>query len=191
MASPDPLPAAALESVARQLGEFLSLPKPALTRALGKVSQPEVRESLAVCFVTAEQVTHPPADLGVLARPTGIWHHQVRTAAGPTHMARSRQQGFGGSDLEVEQWIASPIAKKLDEAMAWVDRSLPNDEAIVRLLAIPAYYVHALLLIRGKKYTAVLVDQPEGFTQLHYRKQYPLRDFLKRLAKERMSGTLV
>jgi hypothetical protein len=60
----------------------------------------------------------------------------------------------------------------------------------VRLLVIPAYYVHALLLVRGRRYSAVLVDQPDGFTRLKYQKEYPLRDFLRRLAKERPAGTL-
>jgi hypothetical protein len=55
---------------------------------------------------------------------------------------------------------------------------------------IPAYFVHALLIIRGKKYSATLVDQPPGFTELREGKEYPLRKFLKRLAKEKPSGTL-
>jgi hypothetical protein len=191
MARADPIPPPALQAVAKQLGQLLAIPQPAATSALGKITQPELAESLAVCIVTAEQVKNPPKNLNVLAQPSGIWHHQVRTGAGPTHMARSRQQGFGGFDLHVEQWFQSPIAGKLDEAINWVDQSIPNDGVTVRLLFIPAYYVHALLLIRGGKYSAVLVDQPAGFTQLEYRKEYPLGDFLKRLSKEKMASSLI
>lgn len=192
MAQPDPLPAGAPQAVVQQLGEFLSEPGPGAALALSRTSQPELRESLAICFVSAEQVHHPPTDLGPLVQPTGVWHHQVRTATGATHMAISRQQGFGRADVQVEQFVESPIAPKLDAAMAWVDRTLSTDAtAVVRLLLIPAYYVHALVIIRKRKYSAVLVHQPSNFKQLQYEKEYSLRDFLKRLAKERMSTTLL
>jgi hypothetical protein len=191
MATADPLPQAALQSVAAQLGQFLAAPPAQTPAALAVVQQPELAESLAVCFVTAAQVEDPPKDLGVLARPSGYWHHQVRTAAGATHMARSSRQGFAGTDdMQVEQLVASPVAAKIDAAIAWVDEEHPDDDATVRLLVIPAYYVHALLMVRGEKYSAVLADQPPGFTELKERKEYPLRKFLKRLAKESPSGTL-
>jgi hypothetical protein len=190
MATTDPLPKAVLQSVAEQLGQLLALPRATVAGTLGELKQPRLTESLVVCFVTAEQVAHPPRDLSVLARPSGIWHHQVRTAGGPTHFARSRQLELKGIDLQVEQWTESPIAAKLDEALAWIDDSLPND-ATVRLLVIPSYYVHALLLLRGRKSSVVLVDQPPGFTRLAYRKEYPLGTFLKRLAKETPSASLM
>lgn len=105
-------------------------------------------------------------------------------------MARSSRQGFGETDLQVEQWVESPIAAKIDAAIAWVDEAHPDDDVTVRLLVIPAYYVHALLLIRNKKYAAVLVDQAPGFKKLKYQVEYKLKEFLKRLAKEKSSGTL-
>ena len=189
MANADPLPQAALQSVAEQLGQFMAGP-PAAAHALAKVKQPELAESLAICFVTAAQVAKPPKDLGVLTRPSGSWHHQIRSAAGATHTARSSRQGFGETDLQVEQWFESPIAPKIDSAITMVDEAHPDDDATIRLMVIPAYFVHALLIIRDKKYSAVLVDQPPGFTELKEGKEYPLRKFLKRLAKEKSSGTL-
>src|SRR5262249_10513514 len=129
-------------------------------------------------------------DLSVLARPSGTWHHQVRSAGVTTHMARSTRQDFAGEDLQVEQWVASPVAAKLDGAIVWVDEEHPDDDVTVRLLVIPAYYLHALLIIKGKKLSAVVVDQPPGFSELKEKKEYPLKRFLKRLSKEKMSGTL-
>jgi hypothetical protein len=189
MAQPDPLPPAARSAVAKQLGQFLAMPKTG-PKAFAAAVGPELTESLAVCTIGADQVQNPPADLSTLVQPSGLWHHQIRTRTGPTHMAWSRQQGFGPDDQEVQQVVESPISDKLDRAMAWVDRHVPRDDATVRLLVIPAYYVNALAIIRKKKYTAVLVDQPPGFTRLTYEREYPLRDFLKRLAREKVGGTL-
>jgi hypothetical protein len=190
MANPDPIPDATLRSVAAQLGEMLAAPAAAAAGALGRPARPELTESLAVCFLTAEQVTSPPADLAALARPSGTWHHQVRTAAGPTHLARSSPQAFAADELRVDQWLESPVAAKLDDALAWVDRRHPDDATTVRLLVAPAYYLHALLIVRGRNFSAVLVDKPDGLARLEYEREYPLRDFLRRLAREPMSGSL-
>jgi hypothetical protein len=190
MAKPDHLEPAVLRSVANQLSHFLAAPRGLMPLALGAIRKPELAESLAVCFVTAAQVTNPPADITVLARPSGLWHHQVWTEAGPTHMARSNQQGFSGVELEVSQLMESPIVAKVDAVVDWIDEFLTDDDATIRLLLIPAYYVHALLIVRGDKLSAVLVDQPTTFTQLKYEKEYTLKQFLKRLAKERISETL-
>jgi hypothetical protein len=189
VAHTDPLPQSALTQVARQVGQFLIRPATAAA-ALTVPSAPELAESLAICFAGADQVADPPADLSVLAQPSGLWHHQIRTAAGPTLSAWSRQAGFDPATLDVQQVVESPVAARLDQAMAWVDRAVPDNAVTARLLVIPAYYVHALLLIRGKKLTAVLVDQPAGFTALKYQKEYPLREFLKRLSKEQPGATL-
>jgi hypothetical protein len=190
MPSLDPIPTAAVQSVVEQLGQFLAMPKADLRRTLGDVDEPALAESLAICFVSAEQVIRPPAKLSLLIQPSGFWHHQVHTAAGPTHSARSSQQGFELTYLQVEQIVQSPIAAKVAEALAWVDQSFADDDATVRLLVIPAYYVQALLIIRGQKYSAVLVDQPAASRRLEYRKEYVLRTFLKQLGKEHVSGTL-
>ncbi|MCI0637587.1 MAG: hypothetical protein L0Y72_32370 [Gemmataceae bacterium] len=186
----DPIPTAAVASIVEQLGQFLATPKADLRKTLGDVDEPALAESLAICFVSAEQVVRPPAKLSSLIQPSGYWHHQVHTAVGPTHSARSSQQGFESTYFQVEQLVQSPIAAKVAEALAWVDQSFPDDDATVRLLVIPANYVQALLIIRGQKYSAVLADQPATFRRLEYRKEYTLRTFLKQLAKEQVSGTL-
>jgi hypothetical protein len=190
VAKPDPLSKSALKSAAQQLGELLAEAAAPAERALAPLANPKLAESLAVCFAGADQVKNPPKDLSVLANPSGIWHHQIRTSAGVTHLARSNQEGFQPDALDVQQVVESPIAEKIDRAIAWIDREIPDDSVTVRLLVIPAYYVHGLLLVEKNKYSAVLADQPQSYEGLQYEKRYPLRDFLKRLAKERMSGSL-
>jgi hypothetical protein len=192
MATSDPLPEAALRSVAGQLAGLVSpvpdSPAVAAERA-GPPAGAELAESYAVCFVEVAQVRRPPVDLSALARPSGVWHHQVRTGGEATHIARSVQSGFAPAELGVEQAFASPLAGQIERAAAWVDRHVKG-RARARLLAIPAYYVHALLLVRGDRYTAVLADQPSGFARLEYEREYPLSEFLKLLAKEKPSGNV-
>jgi hypothetical protein len=189
MAHTDPLPAGAAESVAAQLGPFLSGPALPPPLAVAPAAAPRLTESFAVCVVGAAPGRNPPADLPPLAEPAGLWHHQVRVGGAATHFARSARQGFGGTDLGVQEWADSPVAGRIDEAVTWVDQNVPED-ATVRLLVVPAYYVHAFLIVRGDRTGAVLVDQPAGFTQLQPRREYPLREFLELLAKEQMAGTL-
>ncbi len=190
MASTDPIPAAARRAIAEQLGRLLPTPAAAPGRRARALAAPELGESLAVCTLTAEQVRHPPANLAELAKPTGTWHHQVHTGTKATHAARSQAGGLRGREQQVLQLLQSPVAPKIDAALAWLDRKLGSTKATVRLLVAPAFYLHALLIVRGKDYSAVLVDQPPGLTTLKERTEYPLRDFLAHLSEARPSGTL-
>lgn len=184
MANADPLSAKAVQSVATQLSNFLPPPKATvLGMASAPLKQPAVAESLAVCYLTVQQVTKPPENLTVLVTASGMWCHQVRTANGATHMAMSQSHAFGSDELEVQQLGESPVAAKLDASLTWLDEHVPDDNITVRLLIAPAYFVHALAIIRPKKISVVLVDQPDGMTTLQSETEYPIKDFLKRLAK--------
>jgi hypothetical protein len=186
MATTDPFPAPAAASAASQLAAFFPPPPPGAA-ALAPVSC-ELAETLAVCVLTAEQVRHPPRDLSTLVRASGLWHHQVRTGGAATHMARSEGSGFTDG-VQVQQLAESPVAAQIDRALAWADRHVKG-RATVRLLVAPAYYLHALLVVRGDELSAVLADQPSDYTRLEYEHEYPLADFLKLLAKEKLGGTL-
>jgi hypothetical protein len=186
MASADKFPDDALAAVAGQLAAFFPpLPPGPVAAAAPR----ELTETLAVCFLEAGQVSEPPRDLSVLVRPSGVWHHQIRTAGAATHTARSHQSGLAGSSVEVQQLAESAIAEKIDRALAWADRHVKG-RATVRLLIAPAYYLHALLVVRGRAYSVVLADQPTEYTRVEYGREYSLAEFLKLLGKERPAGTL-
>lgn len=192
MASADKLSDDALKSVADQLGAFLGQDG----GGVRSDSPPsEVGESFAVCFVEARALAKPPADLAALVRTSGVWHHQIRVGDVTTHMARSTQSGFGGGEMTVQQSFESPVAAKIDDAIAWVDKHVKG-RSTVRLLVIPAFFVHAFAIVRensstvAERYTAVLIDQPAGFTRLAYETEYPLAEFLKLLAKEKPAPSL-
>lgn len=176
-----------LNSIAGQLGEFLA--GGVTAAAAGPGFPTEVGESFAVCPVTLQQVRRPPSDLSALARPSGYWHHQLRTNGVATHTAVSMKPGFG-PEHEMEQVFVSPLAGRIDTAITWVDKQVKG-KGTVRLLVIPAYYTHALLVVRpDDTLEAVLVDQPEQYSHLQHETVYPLADFLKRLAKETPAESL-
>jgi hypothetical protein len=187
MATTDPFPAPAAASAASQLAAFFPPPPPGAPAALAPESR-ELAETLAVCVLTADHVRHPPRDLTALARPSGAWHHQVRTSGAPTHVARSEPSGFTDG-VEVQQLAETPVAAQIDRALAWADRHVKG-RATVRLLIAPAYYLHALLVVRGEEFSAVLADQPPDYSRLEYEREYPLAEFLKLLSKEKLGGTL-
>lgn len=190
MATADALPDDAARGVAAQLAAFLPTARGPAGLDAAPAAPAELTESLAVCSVGADQVRKPPADLAALVAPSGVWHHQIRRGGLATHTARSVQPGFDPAALDVQSVFESPIAGRIDDAMAWVDKNVKG-RATVRLLVAPAYYVHALVVVRdGKELTAVLADQPAGFKRLEYNRVYTLREFLALLAKEKPSGTL-
>lgn len=190
MATADPFSVAAAASVADQLTAFFPGRDPVADgrEAARAAADPELTETLAVCFLEARHVRQPAGDFTWLGRPSGVWHHQIRSAGVATHVARSQQSGFAdaGRDVVVQQLAESPIAGKLDQALAWVDRKVKG-RATVRLLVIPAYCVHALLVDRSGTYSVVLADQPANYSHLAYEQEYPLTAFLKLLGKERFA----
>ncbi len=189
MATTDRLPDATLKAIAAQLPAFADRGPAGLGAADATADPDEVGESFAVCRLDAADVKKPPKDLAKLARPSGFWHHQIRTGGAATHTAVSTTRGF--DDIhDVQQMFATPIAAKIDAAATWVDKNV-SGRATVRLLVAPAYFLHALLIVAADgSLSAVLADQPDGFTQLELGKRYPLADFLKRLAKEKPAESL-
>ena len=191
MASADPFPNAARQSVADQIAGLLPITPARLVApaALEDDGGPELTESFAVCVLHAGQVKKPPADLRELVRPSGVWHHQIRHSGTATHFARSIQPGFDPDEQGVQQLTESPVAAQIDRVIRWIDRRAPG-RATARLLVAPAYYLHAFAIIRDDKLTAVLADQPKDFHRIEYEREYPFKDFLKLLAKEKLAGSL-
>jgi hypothetical protein len=184
----DKLPDGVVVLIAGQVSAFLSTADAGLESTAVAFPQ-EVGESLAVCTVSLAQVKKPPADLSLLAKPSGYWHHQLRTGGVATHTALSMKPGFGPTH-EVEQVFATPLAGKIDDAIAWLDKNVTG-RGTVRLLVIPAYLTHALLLVRPDgPLEVVLADQPAQYTRLQPEMLYPLAEFLKLLSKETPAESL-
>jgi hypothetical protein len=180
MAHADLLPAKVLDTIAGELGSqfvpLLGLKGP----GAGKV---EIKESFAVRLLGRDAVTKANTDIGKLAVSTGQWHHQVRYDSQPKAFARSMPTGPADTDWQVTSLFESDIAKRIDEAIEWVDANV-KDDPLVRLLICPAYYVHAFWLLREGKSQLLVVDMPRGFEHLKRLTLYSSKEFLERLAKE-------
>lgn len=135
MATTDRFPPDQATAVANQLAAFFPASQHADGAALAPTPARHLTESLAVCFLGLQQVRRPPGDLSPIWRPKGVWHHQIRTAGSATHVARSNATGFeDGATVEVQQLAESPVAQKIDRALAWADSNVKG-RATVRLIA--------------------------------------------------------
>jgi hypothetical protein len=180
MASAEALPQEVLEAVAQQIGERLS---GASQQALSSGEGLEIAESFPIWAMGLAATVDPGVDLGRSAYPTGYWHHQIRHGARAIEFAKSRSTGPRAEDWRVEEIVTSPIAEKIDSAVRWLDDNV-RDDGLVRLLVVPAYFIHALWIESPGGSRILLVDRPDSLSALAYNHLYPARDFFQLLARQ-------
>ena len=179
MAQVEQLPQDVLAEVARQIGARLT---PTAQAAVGRGLALEIAESFPVYMLPLEATTWPAADLAALAVPTGLWHHQLRHGQDVQEFARSMPTGPRAEDWRVEEISASPIAQSIDGAAQWLDARV-RSRATVRLLVVPAFQTHAFWLFEPDRSQIVVVDRPEAYAALEYRRVYPAADFIEILRR--------
>ena len=91
--------------------------------------------------------------------------------------------GPEASNWSVREMFESEIARKIDDAIEWVDQNVKGDP-LVRLLVVPAYHLHAFWLKEGNASQVLVVHMPQGFAKLQTGKLYGSKDFLEALAQE-------
>ncbi len=180
MAHTELLPEAVLNTVASQVGKLLP-------RVVGRQkladAQIELGETFPVWMLGANATTRTDEDIGRLAMQTGRWHHQVRFGGKAEAFARSIPLGADHSSWDVREFFESEIAKAIEEAITWVDRNTKGNPE-VRLLIVPAYYLHAFWLLENGTNQVLVIDMPKQFTHLQRKKLYTPKEFLEALAKE-------
>jgi hypothetical protein len=147
----------------------------------------EIAESLQIWKLAAnvlDEFALSQGDLVTLARPTGGYHHQVKaTAASPgspttaVAFANSWQTGSGPTDWSVRDVFFSPLAAKIDEAIASADNLVP-EEADTRLLSLPEYQLEAIwfvilsedkttrdVTVRRATSKVIVVEAPNSFKE--------------------------
>jgi hypothetical protein len=174
MAQVEELPADVLAAIAAQIGARLSEPaKNAMSRGMPV----EIAESFPVYMLPLDATTQADLDISALAVPTGLWHHQVRHGQAAQEFARSLPTGPRAEDWRLEEYSYSPIARSIDAAAQWLDANVTSD-ASVRLLIVPAYYMHAFWLFESTGSRIVVIDRPQIYGALEYQRLYPAPDFL-------------
>lgn len=116
---------------------------------------------------------------------TGRWHSQVRIAGKAQVVARSIPLGGDPANWSVRQFLEGDLAREVDEAIEWIDSNVQNDP-LVRILEVPAYYITALWLVYATEDKIVIARQPVGIQHLRRLTFYSSREFLSNLRKEQV-----
>jgi len=184
MAHTEPLPATALNSIARQIGERRSLTGP-MFAAVAPGAALSIAESFKVWMLGVDALQQPPGRLATLARETGTWHHQINHGAQAREFARSVAAAVppgavATGDMQLVELTPSPMAGRIGETIEWIDKNASGDP-LARLLIVPAYYLVAFWLEQPNRDEIVVVDRPAQFESVHYFQiyEYPaFRDLL-------------
>jgi hypothetical protein len=88
--------------------------------------------------------------------------------------------GPRAADWRLEELTSSPIAKRIDEVGQWLDSNVQSS-ATVRLLIVPAFYLHAFWLFEPTGSEIVIIDRPDAYSALEYRRTYSADEFLAAL----------
>lgn len=139
-----PLSDATLGAIAGKVGERLSAPMTYDTS--GGPAAATLNETAEVWMLAADRLLEPTNDLAQLARPTGRWHHQIKSGGQPIGYARSMPLGPSAQDWSVREVAQSGASRAIDDAIKWIDANV-RDNSQVRMLSIPAYHVTAFWLV--------------------------------------------
>jgi hypothetical protein len=177
MARTDPLPPAALQKIATQVGQRLS---PTAAEHLEAGGTAQIGENFLVFMLGLDAIRRPAGRLAERVRPTGHWHHQIHHGTQVREFARSSASASAATP-DVTEVTTSDAAARIDDAIRWIDQNV-HDDAVARMLVVPAYYLTCFWLSAGNTDRVVVADKPEQLTALEYHRVYDGADFLRRLA---------
>ncbi len=177
MAHTDPLPPAALQKIAAQVAQRLS---PAAVQRMTESGGAQIGENFLVFMLGLDAIRRPSGRLAERVVPTGQWHHQIHHGTQVTEFARSAASASAATP-DVTEVTTSDAAARIDDAIQWIDQNV-HDDAVTRMLVVPAYYLTCFWLTLGSTDRVVVADKPEQLTALEYHHIYEGTDFVRRLA---------
>lgn len=187
MARAPEIPAAALASIARQVGARMpAAPAGARSLAEAAAAPAVIGESFPVYMLGLDKIQGGERNLPDVVRQTGVWQHQVRHGSQAQEIARSLApppgaDSTGGQGWLVQEVVRSPVAPRIEEAISWIDQNVPED-AVASILVVPAFYLTAFWLHEPTSDRVVIADMPAGLGNLQPLQLYSAEDFLNRLA---------
>jgi len=148
-----------------------------------------LEECFAIYMLGANSITDPASlrkDIKYLARETERWHHQIKAGGKPVAFARSKATAYS-KGCEICQLYISDLAKAVDDAIQWLmkfeddNKEYTQTEPLVRLLAVPAYNVHAFWLLKQKSGQSdlLVIDAPAELGGLKREQLLNSAEFLK------------
>lgn len=143
--------------------------------------------SLPIDLLPLDALREPRAksDLRDLSIPTQRWHHQIVDENSPPSSVRkvvlfAQSHQLDSATFELEQLGQSAVANGIERAMIFIDREFPDD-AVARLLTVPAYLLTAFQVQIADRLFVVIADRPASYTELREMVVYDQADFLARL----------
>ena len=180
MAHIQKLPDRVLDAIAEQVGRLY----PSLDNSVAQCQPPAaLTETFAVWTLSTDAIDTGKDNLLALAEDTYRWHSQIWIGGKPEGAARSTTLGGDASDWVVKQVLKGDLAKKVDEAIRWIDAEVEADP-LVRILEVPAFFITAFWLIDGQESSVVIAKCPMSLQRLNRLVQYASQDFLKILRGE-------
>lgn len=173
----DPISSDALKKIAQEIGLRVSETGLETLTANGTL---ELTASMEVWGLGLSALAEANKSLESLVFRTGSWHHQISHSGVAKEFART-EPGATADGWTVQDLTTSPIAAQIDAALDWVDRNVRTDPR-VRLLVVPAYYLHALWLQDAGQDQILIADRPDQYRQILYENLYPSTDFVQLLA---------
>ena len=174
MPIPDQLPSEILDHIAEEVQVLL--PRVLEDAAILSAREVALDETLAVWALGADAIGRD-APLAELAVGVSRWHHQVTFDGKALAFVRSSVKGSSTNDATVEEIYSSDIAGAIATGLSWVEENIKTN-ALVRLLIIPAYFIHSLWLHNDKD-SVIVVDRPAAAANLKTLHPYDEDDFLQ------------
>ncbi len=185
MARAPEIPAAALASIASEIGSRLPSLRAPGAAAMAQAPQISIGESFPVYMLGVDALRGGNRNLPEIARQTGVWQHQIRYGAQAQDIARSTAPppgaAPGAAGWQVQEVVHSPAAPRIDEAIAWIDAHVSQD-AVASILLVPAFYLTAFWLHEPDRDQVVIADMPPRLGDLQPLQLYAADEFLGKLA---------
>jgi hypothetical protein len=185
-----------MASLARQIGTRMGFVPS------GQGVTDEIAESFPV-FVVDDRIGAAPGAapkllISAAALDTGSVHHNIARTTNPAPgssapasqsvvgAARSRfDPASNGYKVEAMTQAASgnDLPRWIRNAAYWVEQHASGDP-FVKLLMVPSRYMHCFWLSYPDKDCVVVIDMPQKFSNLEYRKIYDSDEFFALLQRE-------
>lgn len=195
MATPGTLPDDVLDRIADQIGLLMADASTAFSprgveEDVGAASEApiEMTHTFEIWVLSVDALRQPANNLSQLAKPTGDWHHQINRSGITDFFARSCQVGQPEADDRPSTWqvvelLQSQLAEQIDHAVDWTNKHV-HEDLVARLLVVPAYQLHAFLLLKDGKSQIFVIDCPERLGYLRSDEVLDEPFFLESLRKE-------
>jgi len=139
-------------------------------------------ETFEVWKLQPKALTGRGQRLAKVARFTGYWQHVIRHGGEPEEIAWSARENATGK-WKVHSIGTTVLARNLGEAIKYLDEN-DHSDALVRILLVPVFGLHALWLFFKEEDRVVLFEAMRPVPGLTLKKIYSGKDFLSAIAKQ-------